>query len=135
IHPGVAEKYTFLENAVLIADVNLELLSKSLPSSFRSRSVSAYPPVLEDLAMIVPEEISSTDVETVIRKAGGELLSDVVLFDVFKGAQIGSGKKSLAYNLTFQSFDKTLTDKDVEKSRERIIKALEEQIHAIVRKK
>lgn len=135
IHPGVAEKYTFLENAVLIADVNLELLSKSLPSSFRSRSVSAYPPVLEDLAMIVPEEISSTDVETVIRKAGGELLSDVVLFDVFKGVQIGSGKKSLAYNLTFQSFDKTLTDKDVEKSRERIIKALEEQIHAIVRKK
>ncbi len=77
----------------------------------------------------------SREVETVIRSAGGALLTDITLFDVFKGEQIGSGNKSLAYNLTFQSFDKTLTDKAVEKTRDRIIKALEDQIHATVRKK
>lgn len=135
VHPAVAEKYAFLENPVLIADINMELLLKSLPAVFRSEPVSAYPPVLEDLAMIVPEDMPSREVETVIRSAGGALLTDVTLFDVFKGEQIGSGNKSLAYNLTFQSFDKTLTDKAVEKTRDRIIKALEDQIHATVRKK
>jgi len=63
------------------------------------------------------------------------LLTNVTLFDVFKGEQIGSGKKSLAYNLTFQAFDRTLTDKNVEKTREKIIKSLETQIEAVVRKK
>ena len=135
MHPEISGKYNFLENTVLIADMNLELLLKTLPPSYRSKPVSAYPPVLEDLAIIVSEEMPAQDVEAVIRIAGGDLLTDVALFDVFKGEQIGSGKKSLAYNLTFQAFDRTLTDKNVEKTRDKIIKALENQIQAVVRKK
>lgn len=135
IHPKITGKYNFLENTVLIADINLELLQKTLPPSFRSKPVSTYPPVLEDLAIIVSDEMPSRDVEAVIRNAGGDLLTNVAIFDVFKGEQIGSGKKSLAYNLTFQAFDRTLTDKNVEKTREKIIKALENQIQAVVRKK
>ncbi len=135
IHPVIAERYALQENSPLIADINLNLLAKIIPSSFRSKPVSTYPPVLEDLAMIVPEDMPSSDVEAVIRKAGSELLSDVVLFDVFKGDQIGKGKKSLAYNLVFQAYDRTLTDKNVEKTREKIIRALENQIQAVVRKK
>jgi phenylalanyl-tRNA synthetase beta chain len=135
VHPVIAERYTLAENGALIADINLDLLAKIISPSFRSKPVSTYPPVLEDLAMIVPEEMPSSDVEAVIRNAGGELLADVVLFDVFKGDQIGSGKKSLAYNLVFQAYDRTLTDKNVEKTREKIIKALENQIQAVVRKK
>jgi phenylalanyl-tRNA synthetase beta chain len=135
IHPKTMEKYGLLENAVYIADFNLDILLKTISQTFRSKPVSAYPPVLEDLAIIVSEEMPSTDVEAVIRNAGGDLLTDIALFDVFKGEQIGSGKKSLAYNLTFQAFDRTLTDKNVEKTREKIIQALENQIHAVVRKK
>lgn len=135
VHPVIAERYTLEENGALIADINLDLLAKVIPPSFRSKPVSTYPPVLEDLAMIVPEDMPSSEVEAVIRNAGGELLTDVVLFDVFKGDQIGGGKKSLAYNLVFQAYDRTLTDKNVEKTREKIIKALEHQIQAVVRKK
>ncbi len=135
IHPKILGKYDFFENNVLIADINLQLLKKTLPLSFRSKAVSTFPPVLEDLAIIVSDEMPSRDVETVIRNAGGDLLTNVALFDVFKGEQIGSGKKSLAYNLTFQAFDRTLTDKNIEKTREKIIKALENQIQAVVRKK
>lgn len=135
IHPRTLEKYDFLENQVYIADFDLGALFANLPDSFHSQPVSTYPPVLEDLAVIVPDEMPSKQVEEVIRSAGGDLLTNVTLFDVFKGEQIGSGKKSLAYNLTFQAFDRTLTDKNVEKTREKIIKSLETQIEAVVRKK
>lgn len=135
IHPSTLGKYDFLENQVYIADFDLDALFKNLPASFHSQPVSTYPPVLEDLAIIVPDELPSKQVEDVIRSAGGNLLTNVTLFDVFKGEQIGGGKKSLAYNLTFQAFDRTLTDKNVEKTREKIIKALETQIQAVVRKK
>ncbi|NMC45890.1 MAG: phenylalanine--tRNA ligase subunit beta [Chloroflexi bacterium] len=135
IHPKTLEKFDFLENQVYIADFDLDALFKNLPDSFHSRPVSTFPPVLEDLAIIVPDEMPSKQVEDVIRSAGGSLLTNVTLFDVFKGEQIGSGKKSLAYNLTFQAFDRTLTDKNVEKAREKIIKALESQLQALVRRK
>lgn len=135
IHPKTNELYDFLENAVYIAYLCLDTLFELRPSGFKSHSISTYPPVLEDLAVIVPEDMPSTKVMEVIQEAGGKLLTSVTLFDVFKGKQIGEGKKSLAYNLTFQSFEKTLTDKNVEKTRNKIIRALEHNIQAEVRKK
>jgi len=134
IHPKTCENYDFIHKKVYLADFNLDALFNLIPAVFRSQSVSTYPPVLEDLAVIVPDETPATDVAALIRQAGGDLLTELKLFDVFKGEQIGEGKKSLAYNLTFQAFDRTLTDKNVEKTRNKIIQILENQMGAEVRR-
>jgi phenylalanyl-tRNA synthetase beta chain len=68
-----------------------------------------------------------------IRKAGGFLLKNVELFDIFRGEQIGAGNKSLAYRLTYQAPNRTLTDKEVGKQRERIISQLEKELGIKVR--
>lgn len=72
-------------------------------------------------------------VAAAIQRAGGFLLQDVTLFDVYEGAQLPSGKKSLAYHLTFQAPDKTLRDKDVSRLRQRILKQLEREVGAVLR--
>ncbi len=87
----------------------------------------------EDLAIVVDRDVAAQKVEGIIRKTGGFLLKEVSLFDVYEGEQIGSSKKSLAYHLAFQSPSKTLTDKDVRKQRQRILKQLERQIGANLR--
>jgi phenylalanyl-tRNA synthetase beta chain len=71
--------------------------------------------------------------EAAIRKAGGALLVDVRLFDVYRGQQLGAGQKSLAYSLTFQAPDKTLDSAHVAKLRERIVKQLANEFGAVIR--
>jgi phenylalanyl-tRNA synthetase beta chain len=78
--------------------------------------------------------VKAADVELVLRRAGGNLLRDIRLFDVYRGEQVGAGKKSLAYSLTYQADDRTLSDKDVEKLRAKLIRAVEGQLGASVRK-
>ena len=128
------ENYGFLEAPVLAADLDLELLYTLSPKDFVAAPLTAYPPVIEDLAMIVSEETSSAEIEKVIYTSGGFLLKRVDLFDIFRGEQIGEGKKSMAYRLTYQAPNRTLMDKDVGKLRVRIIKQLEKELGAKVRK-
>jgi phenylalanyl-tRNA synthetase beta chain len=92
-----------------------------------------FPPVLEDLAVIVAEETPCEKVVEVIHKAGGRLLDAVRLFDIYRGDQIGSGRKSLAYNLSYQAADRTLNAEEVGKLREQIIKNLEKELGAQIR--
>ena len=134
LHPKVLENYNFLETPVLAADLDLELLFALRPKDFRASPLSAYPPIIEDLALIVPEDTSSSEIEKVIYSSGGFLLKHVDLFDIFRGKQIGEGKKSMAYRLTYQAPNRTLTDKNIKKLRDRIIKNLEKELGAKVRK-
>jgi phenylalanyl-tRNA synthetase beta chain len=91
------------------------------------------PAILEDIAVVVPESMSHADVEATIRKAGGDLLKDVVLFDVYRGESVETGHKSLAYALTYQTDERTLKDKDVKKVRNKIIATLDRQLGAKLR--
>jgi len=134
LHPKVKENYEFLEAPVIAADLDLETLFAQSPEDFKSEPLTAYPPVIEDLAMIVTEETLSADIEKVIIANGGFLLKQVDLFDIFRGKQIGEGMKSMAYRLTYQAPNRTLTDKNVEKLRLRIIKQIEKELGAKVRK-
>ena len=134
LHPKVIENYGFLEAPVLAADLDLELLCTFSPKDFIATPLAVYPPIIEDLAMIVSEETLSAEIEKVIYASGGFLLKQVELFDIFRGEQIGEGKKSMAYRLTYQAPNRTLTDKDVGKLRVRIIKQLEKELSAKVRK-
>ena len=134
LHPLVKENYEFMDADIIAADLDLGLLYAHAPENFKTEPLVTFPPVIEDLAMIVPEETTSAEIEAVILDQGGFLLKSVELFDIFRGEQIGAGMKSMAYRLTYQAPNRTLTDKNVEKLRKRIIDKLEKTLDAKVRK-
>ncbi|MFC1466155.1 MAG: phenylalanine--tRNA ligase subunit beta [Candidatus Brachytrichaceae bacterium NZ_4S206] len=135
LHPRVREAWALpADRPVLIADFDLEALRRAMPKDYTVRDVPRFPATIEDLAIVVDEDVPAAAVVQTIRQAGGALLRDVRLFDVYRGEQIGAGKKSLAYSLTYQAEDRTLTDKDVEKLRVKIIRTIEGQLGATVRR-
>ncbi|MGV2436375.1 MAG UNVERIFIED_CONTAM: hypothetical protein LVT10_17005 [Anaerolineae bacterium] len=91
------------------------------------------PPILQDIAVVVDANISAGEVQQVIMEAGSELLKEVRLFDVYMGEPIPSGKKSIAYSLTYQTDERTLTDKEVANLHKRIVKALQTQVNGELR--
>ena len=133
LHPLVHEHYDFSSAPVIAADLNLDLLVSLIPARPEMQPVPAFPPVLEDLAIVVDEELPAGKVAEVIQQAGGQIVTNITLFDVYRSEQIGKGKKSLAYSLTYQSGDKTLTDNDVAQIRQRIIRRLEQELDARLR--
>ncbi len=90
--------------------------------------ISNYPPVVEDLAFVVADEIPAVQVLDAIRDGGGSLLTKVDLFDIYRGSQIPPGHKSLAYNLTYESTEKPLTEKQIVDIRNRIIRRVAESV-------
>ena len=136
IHPAVRERYDWgdtFKSPVLAADIDLDLLLSLIPELSRTKDIPAFPAVVEDLAIVLDETIPAVDAEKLIRQVGGKLLADLQLFDLFRGGQIGAGKKSLAYRLTYQAADRTLTDNEVAQVRNRIIKRLDQELGAKLR--
>ena len=133
LHPLVHDKYDFPDSPVLAAAFDLQALMDAVPERFEAQTVPSYPPVLEDIALIVDEDIAAAQVEGLIIQTGGVTVTDVALFDVYRGDQVGDGKKSLAYSLTYQVEDRTLTDKEVAKLRNKIVKRLEKELGAKLR--
>ncbi len=133
VHPLVCEQFDLPAQAVLAADLDLDLLLDQVNKRFDVAPVPEYPPVKEDLAVIVPDDVPAVAVQNAIAAAGGSLLAEVTLFDLYRGAQIGAGKKSLAYRLTYQAPDRTLTDAEAAKLRAKIIKRLTEELGAAIR--
>jgi phenylalanyl-tRNA synthetase beta chain len=129
----VKTQYDLGEHAVLVATFDLDALYALVPERFDSQSVPIYPPVLEDLAIVVNDDLPAGQVEAMIRQTGGKLLAGLTLFDVYRSEQIGAGKKSLAYQLTYQNPERTLTDDEVAKLRARIVKRLEQELGALLR--
>jgi phenylalanyl-tRNA synthetase beta chain len=86
-------------------------------------SLSGYPVAKEDVALVVGSDVAAADVEAALRDGAGELLESVRLFDVYTGAQVGHGNKSLAYALRFRAPDRTLTDDDVSAARDAAVAA------------
>jgi phenylalanyl-tRNA synthetase beta chain len=133
LHPLVRERYELPDTPLLAGDLDLKILQEAIPEVYEVQPVPAFPPVLEDLAIIVDDGVPSERVDIVIWQAGGKILREVRLFDMYHGEQIGSGKKSLAYNLTYQAPDRTLTDEEVLKTRQRIVRQLEKELNAKLR--
>jgi len=133
LHPLVRRHYELPDTPLLAADLDLAAVCALAPVRFTIEATPAYPPVLEDLALVLDETIPAEQVEAVIRLAGGKTLAGLRLFDVYRGGQTGEGKKSLAYSLTYQSSEKTLTDDEVLKIRQRIVRELEKALGAKLR--
>src|SRR5690606_26541189 len=133
LHPQVQENYEIV-TPVMAADLDLDaMLALAAMHSFPVAPVSEYPPILEDLALVVDEDVPAEKVEALIRQTGGKLVVKVRLFDIFRGKQLGEGKKSLAYSLMYQAADRTLTDKDATQIRQKIIRRLEQELGAKLR--
>ena len=133
LHPMVKEQNGLEKANVMAAEIDLTILFAAVPDRFELIPVPVYPPVLEDIAVIVDEDVPAVQVLETIQKAGGSLLADIQLFDIFRGAQIGEGKKSLAYNLTYIAPDHTLNDKEAGKIRQKIIRLLDRELGAKLR--
>ena len=133
MHPLVREHYDLPETSLIVAELDLQLILDAIPDRHTMKPVPAFPPVLEDIAVIVDENMPAERVLEVIEEAGGKMLVEVRLFDVYRGEQIEVGKKSLAYSLAYQAPDRTLTDKEAAKIRGRIIRRLEQELRAQLR--
>src|SRR5690554_5628524 len=99
----------------------------------RYEELPRYPASERDLALLVDKEVAAADLQRSIRERGGKLLKDLEIFDLYQGERIPGDKKSLAFRLVFQAGDRTLTDEEVNKRIEAIIKELEEKFSAKIR--
>ncbi len=137
LHPTVVEAFDIrrasARQAVLAAELDLDAMLALVPASLRIEPPPTFPGVHEDLALIVDRHVPAAELTAVIRDAGRPLLRQVELFDLYEGEQIPPGKKSLAYHLTFMSGNKTLRDRDVRKSRERILQEAQRRLGARIR--
>jgi phenylalanyl-tRNA synthetase beta chain len=137
LHPQVRERYdwpvTYKARQILAADLDVDALLSLMPALVETEPVPDYPPVLEDLALVVDENLPAEHVAELIRQTGGKVLRDVRLFDVYRGEKIGAGRKSLAYSIAYQADDRTLSDKDVAGIRTRILRQLEQELGAKLR--
>jgi phenylalanyl-tRNA synthetase beta chain len=124
IHPSVAGAFD-LEGRISVAELSVDGLMSGARKDFVVAEPARFPPVRRDLAFELPREVPAGDVLATISEAGGELLSEVVLFDVFEGAPIREGAKSLAFALEIRSTERTLTDEEADRVVGRIVDRIE----------
>jgi phenylalanyl-tRNA synthetase beta chain len=125
LHPSVARAWD-LDGTVASFELDADLIAELAPGPAPYRDVTSFPAVIQDIAVVVPEEVPAAEVEALVRSAGGKLLDRSAIFDVFRGEQLGEGRKSLALRLEFRSPERTLTDEDVAGARAKIEAALAE---------
>lgn len=128
LHPEVTK------DDVYVMEINLdELLSKRV-GKMKYKEISKFPNVKKDVAFVMKKDIPSVEVEKVIKKAGGKLLTNIEVFDVYTGENIGKDEKSVAYSLTFNDSKKTLTEEEITKIFENIIANVEKLNDVFLRK-
>lgn len=125
VRPDLARELGVADQRLVVAEIDLQPLLGQADASKRAIiKVDHYLPVEQDFAFLVDRDVAAADVEQALRRNAGPLLTSIVLFDVFEGEQIGTGKKSLAYRLTFTAPDRAMTDAELEKQRVQIQKGV-----------
>lgn len=132
VHPGVLAAFGITKK-MYIFEMDVATLMKYTATNFKYQLLPKYPAISRDLAMLVAEDVNASAIEKVIVQNAGKFLKDIRLFDVYQGAQIEKGQKSLAFSLQFQSAAKTLTDEEVEGPFNEILKKVEETFQAKLR--
>ncbi|MBE6693325.1 MAG: phenylalanine--tRNA ligase subunit beta [Ruminococcaceae bacterium] len=124
IHPAVASDYGF-DKPVFCASVNFDELWDAADMTIDYTPLPKFPATTRDFSFICSQDIEVGAIEEVMVKAGGKLVEKVVLFDIYEGANIGEGNKSLAFRVTLRAADRTLTVEEAEKATKKILKDLE----------
>lgn len=128
VHPSLVKE------AVYVFEIDLDKLLDKKVGKMKYKEYSKFPSVKKDLAVVVDKEVTSAEIATLIKKAGGSTLSKIDVFDVYTGKGIEENKKSIAYSLTFEKMDRTLTDEEINESLNKIIDMLEKKLGAELRK-
>lgn len=124
IHPDVCDNYN-IGTRVNVAVLDMPKVVAMATYDRKYEGIAKYPAVTRDISMVMKKEILVGQVEAVIRRCGGHILESFSLFDIYEGAQIKPGHKSVAYTITFRAKDRTLEDKDVNAAMEKILSELE----------
>lgn len=132
LHPDVIENYN-LGQRVYVAEINIDTVFENLTLTKSYNPLPKYPSTSRDIALIVKDDIFVKQIEDIIKANGEDLVESYKLFDVYKGAQIEEGHKSIAYSITYRSKDKTLTDEDVAKVHDKILSELSDKLNANLR--
>ena len=132
IHPDVAENYG-VPQRTYVYELDYEKLVLNCAKVVKYRPIPKYPAVQRDIAILVDKKISAQEVEKKISDVGGTLVESVGLFDVYEGAQVAAGMRSLAFSVTYRASDRTLTDEEVEKVHSKVVSSLEDTYKASLR--
>ena len=120
IHPDVAERFS-IETRAYVAVVHLCRLPEFATEIGAVRALPKFPPVTRDIALLMDESVEVGPLMAAIQRAGGRLLEEVSLFDIYRGLQLGLGKKSVAFSLSFRAPDRTLTDAEIATAMDKIL--------------
>ncbi len=132
LHP-VVQKNRDIRFASFLCEIDLDLLLRIRKKNYKFKPIPQYPSTCRDVALLVDEKVTHFEVSQAVKKAKVKFLEDVTLFDIFRGKNVPDGQKSMAYSMTYRSGEKTLTDKEVQKSHDALINVIKTKIGAQVR--
>jgi phenylalanyl-tRNA synthetase beta chain len=132
VHPLIRQRFDLGERVWLLV-LDVERLLPLATGERQHVPLPKFPPVVQDIAVMVDAAVPAARVAETMRQAAGGILAGLQLFDVYQGEPIPAGKKSLAYSLTYQAPDRTLTDEEVARTRERIVQRLAKELSATLR--
>lgn len=124
VHPLVASNYSIKER-VYVAVIDMPEIVERASFDYKYEGIAKFPAATRDISMIVPKSVLAGDIEKVFDNKGGKLLESYQLFDIYEGAQIKPGYKSIAYSLAFRAKDRNLEEADITGAMNKIVKALE----------
>lgn len=132
VHPSVLELHG-IEQPVYLLDLDLQMLLQQKLSRTSFQSISRFPDVFRDTAILVDESVPAAEVLAVVEQSKGGQAEEVVLFDLYRGKGVPEGKKSLAFRVRYRAVDRTLTDEEINKAHGRVVRALEAKLGAVQR--
>ena len=124
VHPTVAANYAIKER-VYVAVLDMPEIVSHASFDHKYEGIAKFPAAARDISMVVPKEVLAGDIEKIFDEKGGQFLEKYDLFDIYEGAQINPGYKSIAYSLSFRAKDRNLEDADITGAMDRIVNALE----------
>ncbi len=127
VHPNLEKDNVF------VFEIDLDKLLDKKVGKMKYKEFSKFPSIKKDLAVVVDKDVTSEQIGTWIKKAAGSSLSNIDVFDVYTGKGIEENKKSIAYSLTFEKMDRTLTDEEINGSLEKVVEVLEKKLGATLR--
>ena len=127
LHPQVTK------DNIYVLEINIDYLFENKTGKIKAKEISKYPSIVKDLALVVTKDKTSEEIINAIKKSGGRLLTDIKLFDIYEGENIGLENKSMAYSLIFQDPTRTLSDEEINQLFNKIIKESCEKLNATLR--